>query len=141
MYYRVYLTKDVPIAVGCLSLVLRQRLLDLLGLEDPTVESGFDPNSAEEVAKARDLTLQAEEIFAGKPSAEWFEILEQWGVPAGPVKFSEELSRGSADSGQRVVDGNGPSGCRNGENDGPAGQVQRRPTAGPGGSAGLGATF
>ena len=91
MYYRVYLTKDVPIAVGCLSLVLRQRLLDLLGLEDPTVESGFDPNSAEEVAKARDLTLQAEEIFAGKPSAEWFEILEQWGVPAGPVKFSEEL--------------------------------------------------
>ena len=43
------------------------------------------------MAKARDLTLQAEEIFAGKPSAEWFEILEQWGVPAGPVKFSEEL--------------------------------------------------
>ena len=91
MYYRVYLTKDVPIAVGCLSAVLRRRLLDLLDLEDVTVESGFDPTSAEAVSYARDLTQQAEVIFAGKSSAEWLGILEERGIPAGPVKFAEEL--------------------------------------------------
>ena len=91
MYYRVYMTKDVPIAVGCLSEALRRRLLDLLDLEDMTVESGFDPTSAEAVAYAGDLTQQAEAIFAGKSSAEWLGILEVRGIPAGPVKFAEEL--------------------------------------------------
>ena len=91
MYYRVYLTKDVPIAVGCLSEVLRRRLLDLLGLEDDTVASGFDPTSPEAVATAAELTRRAEDIFAAKSSAEWLEILEERGIPAGPVKFAEEL--------------------------------------------------
>ena len=91
MYYRVYLAKDVPIAVGCLNQVQRRRLLELLELEDVNVESGFDPTSAEAVAYAQDLTQQAEAIFVKRPLAEWLKILEDMGIPAGPVKFAEEL--------------------------------------------------
>lgn len=91
MYYRVYLSKDVPIAVGCLNEVLRRRLLDLLELEDVHLETGFDPTSAEAVAYAQGLTRQAEAIFAERTSSEWLEILEDRGIPAGLVKFAEEL--------------------------------------------------
>jgi formyl-CoA transferase len=91
MYYRVYLSKDVPIAVGCLNEVQRRRLLELLELEDMHLESGFDPTSAEAVAYARDLTNQAEVIFARQVSAEWLRVLEDRGIPAGLVKFAEEL--------------------------------------------------
>lgn len=91
MYYRVYLSKDVPLAVGCLNEVQRRRLLDLLNLEDVYLESGFDPTSAKAVAYAWDLTQQAEAIFTERTSAEWLGTLEDRGIPAGLVKFAEEL--------------------------------------------------
>jgi crotonobetainyl-CoA:carnitine CoA-transferase CaiB-like acyl-CoA transferase len=34
---------------------------------------------------------QAERIFASKTSDEWLRILDEHGVPAGPVRFTEEL--------------------------------------------------
>ena len=91
MYYRVYLSKDAPVAVGCLNEVQRRRLLELLELEDVYLESGFDPTSAEAVTYAQELTQRAEEIFAEKTSTEWLQILEDRGIPAGLVRFAEEL--------------------------------------------------
>ncbi len=37
------------------------------------------------------MTKQAEALFREKSSAEWLQILEKRGVPAGPVRFVEEL--------------------------------------------------
>ena len=91
MYYRVYLSKDAPVAVGCLNEVQRRRLLELLKLEDVYLESGFDPTSAEAVTYSQELTQRAEAIFAGKTSTEWLQILEDQGIPSGLVRFAEEL--------------------------------------------------
>lgn len=91
VYYRIYMTQDRPIGVGCLSDPLRRRLLDTLGLEDIAFEPGYDPNAPESVAYAERLTKQAENLFREKSSTEWFQILEERGIPTGPVRFVEEL--------------------------------------------------
>ena len=141
MYYRVYLTKDVPIAVGCLSEVLRRRLLDMLGLEDETVAYGFDPTSAEAVAAAAELTRRAEEIFAAKSSAEWLEILEERGIPAGPVKFAEELFVDEQIQANGLLVQAEHPGCGNRENDGAIGEVRRRQPGAAGPAPGTWRTF
>ena len=91
VYYRIYMTKDGPIGVGCLSDPLRRRLLETLDLTDPALESGWDPNTPE--AQENTLRLQdaAEKLFRAKTSADWLSLLEQRGIPAGPVRFVEEL--------------------------------------------------
>jgi formyl-CoA transferase len=37
------------------------------------------------------LVAEAEALFASKPTDEWLAILDAAGVPAGPLKFTEEL--------------------------------------------------
>ena len=91
LYYRVYYTKDAPIGVGCLSDPLRRRLLDVLGLTDDGLEPGWDPLLPESRAYSTALEQRAEELIASKPSAEWLEIFEERAIPAGPVRFIEEL--------------------------------------------------
>jgi formyl-CoA transferase len=91
IYYRVYLTLDLPISVGCLSDPLRRRLLEVLGLTDDAMEPGYNPNTPKAMEYARSLEAEAEKIFRRKSSAEWLETLERRGIPAGPVRFVEEL--------------------------------------------------
>ena len=91
LYYRVYMAADGPIGVGCLSDALRRRLLDTLGLTDDAMEPGWDPNTPEAAAYSHSLEQTAEAFFRGKTSREWLEILEARGIPAGPVRFIEEL--------------------------------------------------
>ena len=43
------------------------------------------------MAFAENLSKQAESLFREKSSSEWFQILEKRGIPAGPVRFVEEL--------------------------------------------------
>lgn len=91
IYYRVYLAADGPIAVGCLSQPLRLKLLDVLGLTDESMQPGWDAAAPESAEYSRALERQAEELFRAQPAAEWLRRLEAQGVPAGPVRFIEEL--------------------------------------------------
>jgi formyl-CoA transferase len=91
LYYRVYLTKDAPICVGCLSNPLRRRLLETLGLTDDGLEPGWDPTKPESRAYSLALEKRAEELIAEKPSQEWLRVFEERAIPAGPVRFIEEL--------------------------------------------------
>lgn len=91
LYYRVYLTKDAPICVGCLSDPLRRRLLEALGLTDDGLEPDWDPTKPESRAYSLALEKRAEELIAEKPSEEWLRIFEDRAIPAGPVRFIEEL--------------------------------------------------
>ncbi len=94
IYYRVFKTADGFIAVGCLSTPLRKRLLGAIAMEDWRVgkaPSEIDYADPEVIAYCKQLIADAEAIFASKPTDEWLRILDQAAVPAGPLKFTEEL--------------------------------------------------
>ena len=90
-YYRTYQAADGVLAVGCLSDPLRKRLISVLGLHDIRFEEGYDMYSEETREFNRKLNAQAEEIFRQRRVSEWLQILDEAGVPAGPVRFVEEL--------------------------------------------------
>ena len=85
-WYRTYQTQDGQIAVGCLSNSLRKRLLDILGI-DGTGEVSVGPLSDADVDRAR----QAVRIMATRTTSEWITDFDDVGVPAGPVRYAEEL--------------------------------------------------
>ena len=91
IYYRVYMTADGPIGVGCLSQPLRLRLLDTLGMTDESMAPDWDPTKPESREYSRNLELTAEELFRSKLSSEWLSILAERNIPAGPVRFIEEM--------------------------------------------------
>ena len=61
---------------------------DFLGQDDPE----FDPRNPAFVAKAQAAIDAAVALVATKTTAEWMEIFEREGVPAGPVQFPEDMS-------------------------------------------------
>ena len=91
IYYRAYQTADGAIALGCLSDPLRHRLLDTLGLKDIRFDPGYDPTLPASIAFAQRLIEQAVDAFRQSTSEEWLSLLEERGIPAGPVRFVEEL--------------------------------------------------
>ena len=91
IYYRTYQAADGALAVGCLSNPLRKRLIDLVGLRDIRFEPDFDQYSEETIAFYEELNAQMEDIFKQKSVSEWLRLLDDAGVPAGPVRFVEEL--------------------------------------------------
>ena len=91
IYYRSYQTAEGTISVGCLSDPLRQRLLDTLELSDIRFDPDYDPTSERAAAFGAELMRQAEEVFLQRPASEWLALLDERGIPAGPVRFIEEL--------------------------------------------------
>jgi formyl-CoA transferase len=94
IYYRCYQTSDGFVAVGCLSTPLRKKLLGAIEMEDWRVgkrPEDIDYTDPEVVQFCKDLVTEAERRFKSKTTQEWLPILDQWGVPAGNVQFTEEL--------------------------------------------------
>ena len=91
IYYRFYQTADGMLVVGCLNDTLRQKMLGVVGLRDIRFEPGYDQRSPEAAEFGARLMTQAEAVFRGKTNAEWLALLDAAGVPAGPVRFVEEL--------------------------------------------------
>ena len=91
LYYRTYQTRNAVVAVGCLSDPLRRKLLDVLGLSDIRLDADYDPQSPQARDVGAELTRRAEELFRQRTAEEWLRVLDQAGVPAGPVRFVEEL--------------------------------------------------
>lgn len=92
LYYRVYRASDDFVAVGCLSHALRVKFCRVLGIEDPRLAMPvFDQRSDEARAIAAGLVIEAETRFLERSAAEWIADFEAVGVPAGPVRFADEL--------------------------------------------------
>ena len=91
LYYRIYYTSDSPISVGCLSDPLRRRLLEVLELTDDSLEPGWNSMLPESRAYSLALEKTAEDLIASRPSSEWLQLFEARAIPAGPVRFIEEL--------------------------------------------------
>ena len=91
IYYRTYQAKDGALAVACLSDRLRKRVADVLEIDDPRFQPGYDPMSPQVLDLSEELVQQAEELFLGKTVEEWLQIFDSVGVPAGPVRYIQEL--------------------------------------------------
>ena len=91
VYYRTYQAKDGTVAVACLSDRLRKRVADTLGIDDPRFEPGYDPHTEEALERSQELVAQAEGLFLEKSVEEWLRIFDSVGVPAGPVRYIDEL--------------------------------------------------
>ncbi len=91
IYYRTYQARDGALAVACLSDRLRKRVADVLGIDDPRFSPGFDPFDEETIAHSEELVKQAEKLFREKTVDEWLETFDSVGVPAGPVRFVQEM--------------------------------------------------
>ena len=89
LYYRTFTTRDSAIAIACPSAGLRRRLLDVLGLEDPSL----DPSLSEEARHAHDGDLQDqfEALFASQTTDHWEGLLRESGIPVSRVRFPTEL--------------------------------------------------
>ena len=91
IYYRFYQTADGMLVVGCLNAALRRKMLDVVGLHDIRFDEGYDQHSPEAAEFGARLMTDAEAIFRAKTNDEWLALLDAAGVPAGPVRFVEEL--------------------------------------------------
>ena len=73
---------------------LRVKLLGATGLSDWRIgkrPQDIDVMDPEVQRMGKELVDQAEALFASKTNDEWLAILDAAGVPAGPLKFTEEL--------------------------------------------------
>ena len=91
IYYRTYQASDGALAVACLSDRLRKRVADVLGIDDPRFKPGFDPFDEETIAYSEKLVEEAEELFRERTVREWLDTFDSVGVPAGPVRYIQEL--------------------------------------------------
>jgi crotonobetainyl-CoA:carnitine CoA-transferase CaiB-like acyl-CoA transferase len=92
LYYRCYQTGDGFVAVAALSQPLRDKFCSVLGLHDPRQTSGLmAPGSEEARQEALRLVGEAETIFRTRTTADWLSRFDAAGVPAGPVRFVDEL--------------------------------------------------
>jgi crotonobetainyl-CoA:carnitine CoA-transferase CaiB-like acyl-CoA transferase len=86
-FYRCYQTADAFIAVGCLDVAQRRRLLATLDLTDPYVENPQRPAVDERERSARAaLVRQIESRLRGGPAAEWIARFTAAGVPVAEVR-------------------------------------------------------
>ena len=91
IYYRTYQARDGALAVACLSDRLRKRVADVLGIQDPRFGPDFDPFDEDTIAHSEELVKQAERLFLEKTVDEWLHVFDNVGVPAGPVRFVQEM--------------------------------------------------
>ena len=91
-YYRAYKTKDSAIALGALAVPTRARLLELFGLDDPSVtQRGYDSNSTEAKQRSKELVTAFETRFAQRTTAEWERELRAHDIPCEPVQWVEDM--------------------------------------------------
>ena len=91
LYYRTYQASDGALAVACLSDRLRIRVAEVLGIDDPAFEPGYDRFTEEALELHKELMKRAEELFAKRTVDEWLQVFDSVGVPAGPVRYIQEL--------------------------------------------------
>ncbi|HJM89709.1 MAG TPA: CoA transferase [Dehalococcoidia bacterium] len=93
VYYRCFNTKNGAIAVGCLSVSLREKMRQALDFTDIRDEPDYDPLAPESQAFQQELTAKIEEMIEGDDSEHWIDVLEGAGVPVSAIEFVETLDQ------------------------------------------------
>ena len=92
IYYTTYQTSNEVIAIACLSNRLRKKAADAIGVIDPRFSDDFDPDDPDSIDAIESLSEQIKSILITKTCQEWLAIFDDAGVPAGPVRFIQELT-------------------------------------------------
>tara|TARA_B100000686_G_scaffold203850_1_gene210664 strand:- start:2330 stop:3598 length:1269 start_codon:yes stop_codon:yes gene_type:complete len=92
IYYTTYQTSNDVIAIACLSNRLRQKAADAIGVMDPRFSDDFDPDDPDSIDAIESLSEQIKSILITKTCEQWLAIFDAAGVPAGPVRFIQELT-------------------------------------------------
>ena len=92
IYYTTYHTSNDVIAIACLSNRLRNKAADAIGVIDPRFSDDFDPDDPDSIDAIESLSEQIKSILITKTCQEWLAIFDDAGVPAGPVRFIQELT-------------------------------------------------
>lgn len=98
IYYRAYSTADSYLIVACLNNPTRVKFLELLGLTDFRMKDGIldltiDPEEDRETRRKliNELVAKAEAVMRSRTSTEWMETFIAAKIPAGPLRFPEEV--------------------------------------------------
>lgn len=91
-YYRCYEASDGFLALACLTLAQRERVLDILGLHDPwAADPQAAPASAHERGQRAALPNEFAELFRKRTVAHWVARFAEANVPAGDVRLVRQL--------------------------------------------------
>jgi crotonobetainyl-CoA:carnitine CoA-transferase CaiB-like acyl-CoA transferase len=88
--YGTFKAKDGYLIIACASEALWARLCAVLGLEEIRDDPRYHINR-ERVVRRAEVRRIIEEKLAERNAAEWIELLEQAGVPAGPIYSIPEM--------------------------------------------------
>lgn len=91
-YYRVYATKDSLIALACLNPVLRRKAAEAIGVEDARHSRTIPRDSDEGRRVAQEVTTAMTKRLAERTTAEWLDVLDSAGVPAGPINRVADMA-------------------------------------------------
>ena len=88
--YQAFETSDGWITVGGSNQATWHRLVGVVGLPDLAEDPRFLEN-ADRMQNVNELAAVLSERFKTRPTAEWLRLLEEGGVPAGPVASIGEM--------------------------------------------------
>jgi formyl-CoA transferase len=90
-YYRIYQTKDGYISIGALAAKHRTNMCKVLGVEDQYAYLDLGNGNDETYFYQKEVMKKVETTLGEKTTAEWVKILEDAGVPCGPMNYGVTL--------------------------------------------------
>ena len=90
--YQALRAADGYLALGAANQRTWEQLCDAIGRKDLLADPRFATN-ADRTKHQRELAEILEAVFATRSIGEWLTVLEQAGVPAGPVYNMEQVYR------------------------------------------------
>jgi len=90
-YYRVYQVKDGFMSIAALTVKQRLSTCEVLGIEDKFAHIDLGNGNDETYFYQKEVMKKMEAILGEKTKDEWIEVLENAGVPCGPVNYGIDL--------------------------------------------------
>jgi CoA:oxalate CoA-transferase len=87
--FAIFETADKPVVIAAGNDGLFRKLCDALGRPEWKADPRFATNDTRR-ALAEELAAMIEQVLAGHPAAHWLAVMEEAGVPAGPINTIAE---------------------------------------------------
>jgi crotonobetainyl-CoA:carnitine CoA-transferase CaiB-like acyl-CoA transferase len=100
--YQALRTKDGFIVIGANGPKLWKAMLDAVGAPELAHDARFVDNGAR-MAHLAELEVALEKVYVTRSTAEWLEILEKAGVPAGPINDVMQMHRDPQTTAREMV--------------------------------------